>query len=53
MCANCGCQIPEDKHDQARNITWSEIVAAAEANNQTPAEAVAHIDEMAQQQGAA
>lgn len=53
MCSNCGCNIPEDKHDDERNINWSEIVAAAEANNQTPAEAVQHIQEMAKQQGAA
>jgi hypothetical protein len=53
MCANCGCQIPEDKHDDERNIKWSQIVASAEANNQTPKEAVEHINEMAKQQGAA
>ena len=53
MCANCGCGIPEDKHDDDRNIKWSEIVEAAEANNQTPAEAIQHIEEMAQQQGSA
>ena len=52
MCANCGCGIPEDKHDDDRNINWSEIVASAEANNISPAQAVKNIQEMAQQQGA-
>ena len=47
MCANCGCNIPEDKHDDDRNITWSEVVAAAEANNQTPAEAIKNMQAMA------
>ncbi len=53
MCANCGCGIPEDKHGDERNITWSEIEAAAEANGQTPAETVRNMQEMAEQQGAA
>lgn len=52
MCANCGCEIPEDKHDDDLNINWSQIVAAAEANNQTPAEAVENMAKMAEQQGA-
>lgn len=52
VCANCGCEIPEDKHDDDRNINWSQIVAAAEANNQTPAEAVENMAKMAEQQGA-
>ena len=50
MCANCGCGIPEDKHDDDRNINWSEVVAAAEANNQTPKETIQHMMEMADQQ---
>ena len=52
MCANCGCGIPEDKHGDERNINWSEVVAAAEANNQTPKEAIDNMGEMAKQQGA-
>jgi len=52
MCANCGCGIPEDKHGDDRNITWSEIVASAEANDQSPIEAVGHIQEMAEEQTA-
>jgi hypothetical protein len=51
MCANCGCGIPEDKHDDERNIKWSEIVASAEANQLSPGQAVANIVEMARQQG--
>jgi hypothetical protein len=52
MCSNCGCKIPENKHDDERNINWSEIVASAEANDITPAEAVKNIQEMAVQEGA-
>lgn len=33
MCPDCGCEIPENKHDDDRNINWSEIVASAEAND--------------------
>jgi ribosomal protein S26 len=51
MCANCGCGIPEDKHGDDRNIAWSEIVASAEANDISPAEAVSNMQEMARQQG--
>lgn len=53
MCANCGCGIPEDKHGDDRNIAWSEVQAAAEANNQTPSQAIKNIEEMAKTQGAA
>ena len=52
MCANCGCGIPEDKHDDERNINWSEIVASAEANNISPGQAVENIQKMADQEGA-
>jgi hypothetical protein len=51
MCANCGCGIPEDKHGDDRNIAWSQIVASAEANDLSPAEAVGNMQEMARQQG--
>ena len=50
MCANCGCGIPEDKHDEDRNIAWSDIVAAAEANNQTPEQTIQNMQEMAKNQ---
>jgi hypothetical protein len=50
MCANCGCGIPEDKHGDDRNITWSEIVASAEASNLSPSQAVQNIQEMASKQ---
>lgn len=43
MCSNCGCGIPEDKHDDERNINWREIVASAEANDISPAQAVQNI----------
>ncbi len=50
MCATCGCGIPEDKHGDERNINWSEIEAAAQANDISADEAVKNIQEMAQQQ---
>jgi hypothetical protein len=50
MCANCGCNIPEDDHGDARNIKWSQLNAASEATGQSPAESAQHIVEMAQQQ---
>ena len=50
MCANCGCGIPEDKHGDDRNINWSEIVASAEANDMSPADAVRNMQTMAEQQ---
>ncbi len=34
-----------------RNILWSQIVASAEANDITPAEAVLNMQAMAEQQG--
>ena len=48
MCANCGCGIPEDKHGDDRNISWSQIEAAAAANNQSTDEAVNNIETMAE-----
>jgi hypothetical protein len=51
MCANCGCGIPEDRHDDDRNILWSEIVASAEANNISPADAIRNIVRMAEDHG--
>ena len=47
MCATCGCGIPEDKHGDERNINWSEIEAAAKANDISPDEAVGNIEKMA------
>ena len=49
MCANCGCGVAEDKHGDERNITWSEIEAAADANGMRPEQAVANMQQMAQQ----
>lgn len=51
MCANCGCRIPEEAHNDERNILWSEIVASASAAAISPADAVRNIVEMAKQQG--
>lgn len=51
MCATCGCGIPEDKQGDERNINWSEIVAAAEANDISPNEVIQNMQTMAQQQG--
>ena len=31
MCVSCGCGAPEDKHGDSRNITLSELTAAAAA----------------------
>jgi hypothetical protein len=50
MCANCGCGIPEDKHDDERNLNWSEIVASAEANDISPQQAAQNIQDMARSQ---
>lgn len=50
MCANCGCGIPEDRHGEERNILWSDIEAAADANDQTPEQAIANMQEMARSQ---
>lgn len=50
MCSNCGCGIPEDKHGDESNINWSELVAAAEANDMSPEQAIKNMQEMAQKQ---
>ncbi len=47
MCATCGCGIPEDKHGDERNITWSEIESAAKASDVSTDEAVNNIERMA------
>ncbi|MGH9183614.1 MAG: hypothetical protein ACRDZ9_07395 [Acidimicrobiales bacterium] len=51
MCANCGCGIPEDKHGDDRNVAWSEVRAAAEANSQSPEQAINNMQQMASAQG--
>jgi hypothetical protein len=50
MYSNYGCGIPEDKHDDERNIIWSEIVASIQANDISPGEAVKNIVAMPRQQ---
>ena len=51
MCANCGCGIPEEAHNDERNILWSEIVASAEATGISAGDAVRNIMQMARDQG--
>jgi hypothetical protein len=51
MCADCGCGIPEERHGDDRHILWSEIKAAAEANESSPAEVAQNIAKMAEEQG--
>ena len=49
MCVSCGCGAPEDKHGDDRNITLSELQAAAEAAGISVDEVVANIGEGAEQ----
>lgn len=44
MCVTCGCGIPEDKHGDDRNITLSEVQAAAEAAEISIDDAVANLN---------
>jgi hypothetical protein len=50
MCASCGCGETENKHGDDRNINWSEIEAAARANDVSPAEVAENIKKMAVQE---
>lgn len=43
MCLTCGCRLPDQSHGDARNITFSNLTAAAEAAGITVREAVANI----------
>lgn len=45
MCVSCGCGTPEDKHGDDRNITLSQLNAAAEAAGITLEEVVENIEE--------
>lgn len=50
MCVSCGCGAPNDSHGDSRNITRSDLEAAAAAANISPAEAAANIQKgMAEQ----
>jgi hypothetical protein len=51
MCANCGCGVPEDAHNDERNILWSEIEASARASDISTADAIRNIVEMAKDHG--
>lgn len=50
MCASCGCDIPDEKHGDERNITWNEVVEAAKANDMSPEQVAASIHEMSRKQ---
>lgn len=52
VCANCGCGTAEDMHGDQRNIAWSDIEAAAAANDQTPEQAIENMRDMARSQAA-
>jgi len=52
MCASCGCGSPEEQHGDERNITWSQIEAAADANGMSAEQALKNMAQMARQQGA-
>jgi len=52
MCANCGCRIPEDRHGDDRNISWSDIQATADANDMSANEAIQNMRDMAGQEAA-
>jgi hypothetical protein len=45
MCVTCGCHSVEDEHGDPRNITLSELKAAADAAGLTLEEVVANIEE--------
>jgi hypothetical protein len=51
MCASCGCGVPEDTHGDERNITWSQVQAAAQASNTTPAQVAQNIQGRGEQAG--
>ena len=51
MCASCGCGMPEDTHGDDRNITWSQVQAAAHASKTTPAQVAQNIQDMTSKQG--
>ena len=44
MCVTCGCGKPEDKHGDERNITLSQVQAAAEAAKISLDDAVANLN---------
>lgn len=39
MCLNCGCNEPDERHGDERNIIMQDLVEAAKANDMTVAEA--------------
>ena len=49
MCLNCGCHDAHDDHDDARNITYEDVRAAAEANGMGIAESLVMMLETAEE----
>lgn len=47
MCASCGCGAADDRHGDDRNITWSQVVEAAEAGDLSPGQVAQNIRETA------
>jgi len=45
MCLSCGCKQPNEKHGDDRNITLSDIQAAAQAAETEPKSVVTNIQE--------
>jgi len=43
MCLSCGCHRPWDEHDNAANITYPDLVEAAEAAGITISAAASNI----------
>ena len=43
MCLNCGCGNPDERHDDAANITRDDLQKAAEANGQSLEEAARNV----------
>lgn len=45
MCLTCGCGVPNDDHGDDRNITYADLVTAAEAAEIEVDEAVRNFQE--------
>src|SRR6266571_7619431 len=52
MCMSCGCEIPDDKHEDQRNITLHDLDQAALAANISVSEVVQNISNTWQKIGA-
>ncbi|MBA2627489.1 MAG: hypothetical protein H0U85_05710 [Gemmatimonadales bacterium] len=49
MCLNCGCHKAHDDHENAANITYEDVKAAAEANKMGVAESLMMMLETAEE----